>query len=157
MFGSNYFNKNSILRIEKGPFYFKFCILFNFQDPRFSFDFRPLLSRASVKVLVKDIPQRLVCQEVFSSFSDFFSLYLKVIQYFISQTILQPQSRILKTIIHTYDFEVWHLKYLYVIILFAGTEKYPRGRRGGFAKALGRATGAGVRIPPSPPKTQWAS
>ena len=34
MFGSNYFNKNSILRIEKGPFYFKFCILFNFQDPR---------------------------------------------------------------------------------------------------------------------------
>ena len=33
MFGSNYFNKNSILRIEKGPFYFKFCILFNFQDP----------------------------------------------------------------------------------------------------------------------------
>ena len=31
-------------------------------------------------------------------------------------------------------------------------EKYPRGRRGGFAKALGRATGAGVRIPPSPPK-----
>jgi len=39
MFGSNYFNKNSILRIEKGPFYFKFCILFNFQDPRISFDF----------------------------------------------------------------------------------------------------------------------
>ena len=35
MFGSNYFNKNSILRIEKGPFYFKFCILFNFQDPCF--------------------------------------------------------------------------------------------------------------------------
>ena len=35
---------------------------------------------------------------------------------------------------------------------FAGREKYPRGRRGGFAKALGRATGAGVRIPPSPPK-----
>ena len=35
MFGSNYFNKNSILRIEKGPFYFKFCILFNFQDPRY--------------------------------------------------------------------------------------------------------------------------
>ena len=53
---------------------------------------------------------------------------------------------------HLYYFEVWHLKYLYVIILFAGREKYPRGRRGGFAKALGRATGAGVRIPPSPPK-----
>ena len=53
---------------------------------------------------------------------------------------------------HIYYFEVWHLKYLYVIILFAGREKYPRGRRGGFAKALGRATGAGVRIPPSPPK-----
>ena len=40
MFGSNYFNKNSILRIEKGPFYFKFCILFNFQDPCI-----PLISR----------------------------------------------------------------------------------------------------------------
>ena len=77
MFGSNYFNKNSILRIEKGPFYFKFCILFNFQDPRFSFDFRPLLLRASVKVLVKDIPQRLVCQEVFSTFLKFFSKVLK--------------------------------------------------------------------------------
>ena len=31
------------------------------------------------------------------------------------------------------------------------SEKYPRGRRGGFAKALGWATGARVRIPPSPP------
>ena len=68
MFGSNYFNKNSILRIEKGPFYFKFCILFNFQDPRFSFDFQAHFCRASVKVLVKDIPQRDICQGVFSSF-----------------------------------------------------------------------------------------
>ena len=65
MFGSNYLIKNSILRIEKGPFYFKFCILFNFQDPRFSFDFYAQSDRASVKVLVKDIPQELVCQEVF--------------------------------------------------------------------------------------------
>ena len=56
-FGSNYFNKNSILRIEKGPFYFKFCILFNFQDPRFSFVFRLTFLCASVKVLVKDITQ----------------------------------------------------------------------------------------------------
>ena len=48
---------------------------------------------------------------------------------------------------------MWQLNSLYVNILFARqTEKYPRGRRGGFAKALGRATGAGVRIPPSPPK-----
>lgn len=30
-------------------------------------------------------------------------------------------------------------------------EKYPRGRRGGFAKALGGATCARVRLPPSPP------
>ena len=30
-------------------------------------------------------------------------------------------------------------------------EKYPRGRRGGFAKALGGVTRAGVRLPPSPP------
>ena len=70
-------NKNSILRIEKGPFYFKFCILFNFQDPRFSFDFSLAFQRGSVKVLVKDIPQRLVCQEVFSSFLKFFSKGLK--------------------------------------------------------------------------------
>lgn len=28
---------------------------------------------------------------------------------------------------------------------------YPRGRRGGFAKALGGATRARVRLPPSPP------
>ena len=80
MFGSNYFNKNSILRIEKGPFYFKFCILFNFQDPRFSFDPAACFLRASVKVLVKDIPQKRLSQEVFSSFGDFFSFYLKVIQ-----------------------------------------------------------------------------
>ena len=68
MFGSNYFNKNSILRIEKGPFYFKFCILFNFQDPCISFDFLALFVCASVKVLVKDIPQECVCQAVFLSF-----------------------------------------------------------------------------------------
>ena len=63
----------------------------------------------------------------------------------------QMQSGKMQYLIHML-FGVWHLKYLYVIILFAGMEKYPRGRRGGFAKALGRATGAGVRIPPSPPK-----
>jgi hypothetical protein len=68
MFGSNYFNKNSILRIEKGPFYFKFCILFNFQDPCFSFDFCARFLRASVKVLVKDIPQRTLSQGLFSCF-----------------------------------------------------------------------------------------
>ena len=68
MFGSNYFNKNSILRIEKGPFYFKFCILFNFQDPRFSFDFYAQSDRAFVKVLVKDIPRSELSQEVFSRF-----------------------------------------------------------------------------------------
>ena len=40
-----------------------------------------------------------------------------------------------------------------MLIYFSrGMEKYPRGRRGGFAKALGRATGARVRIPPSPPR-----
>ena len=77
MFGSNYFNKNSILRIEKGPFYFKFCILFNFQDPRFSFDFCAHFLCASVKVLVKDIPQELGCQEVFSLFLKFFSKVAK--------------------------------------------------------------------------------
>jgi len=77
MFGSNYFNKNSILRIEKGPFYFKFCILFNFQDPRISFDFLLTFLCASVKVLVKDIPQRLVCQELFSLFLKFFSKVAK--------------------------------------------------------------------------------
>ena len=77
MFGSNYFNKNSILRIEKGPFYFKFCILFNFQDPRISFDFPLTFLCASVKVLVKDIPQRLVCQELFSLFLKFFSKVAK--------------------------------------------------------------------------------
>ncbi|MBQ1298029.1 MAG: hypothetical protein IIY21_28580, partial [Clostridiales bacterium] len=77
MFGSNYFNKNSILRIEKGPFYFKFCILFNFQDPRISFDFLLTFVCASVKVLVKDIPQRLVCQELFSLFLKFFSKVAK--------------------------------------------------------------------------------
>ena len=77
MFGSNYFNKNSILRIEKGPFYFKFCILFNFQDPRFSFVFQLTFLCASVKVLVKDIPQNRRCQELFSSFLEFFSKALK--------------------------------------------------------------------------------
>ena len=77
MFGSNYFNKNSILRIEKGPFYFKFCILFNFQDPRISFDFVLTFLCASVKVLVKDIPQELGCQEVFSLFLKFFSKVAK--------------------------------------------------------------------------------
>ena len=51
-----------------------------------------------------------------------------------------------------FAFWVWQIENLYVNILFVGTEKYPRGRRGGFAKALGRATGAGVRLPPSPPK-----
>ena len=77
MFGSNYFNKNSILRIEKGPFYFKFCILFNFQDPCFSFDFSARSTRASVKVLVKDIPQRRLSQEVFSTFLKIFSKVAK--------------------------------------------------------------------------------
>ncbi|MBR2548960.1 MAG: hypothetical protein IKE92_02945, partial [Clostridiales bacterium] len=67
-FGSNYFNKNSILRIEKGPFYFKFCILFNFQDPRFFFDFYAQSNRAFVKVLVKNIPPSELSQEVFSRF-----------------------------------------------------------------------------------------
>ena len=79
MFGSNYFNKNSILRIEKGPFYFKFCILFNFQDPRISFDFSLTFLCASVKVLDYSNSASLLCQELFSCFSDFFSLYLKVI------------------------------------------------------------------------------
>ncbi len=36
-------------------------------------------------------------------------------------------------------------------------EKYPRGRRGGFAKALGCASGARVRIPPSPPQKHHIS
>ena len=80
MFGSNYFNKNSILRIEKGPFYFKFCILFNFQDPRFSFDFRLSFSCASVKVLDYSNSVSLFCQELFLGFLDFFSLYLKELQ-----------------------------------------------------------------------------
>ena len=31
-------------------------------------------------------------------------------------------------------------------------EKYSRGRRGAPAKGVGRATGARVQIPPSPPK-----
>ena len=68
MFGSNYFNKNSILRIEKGPFYFKFCILFNFQDPRFSFDFCLAFLRGSVKVLDYSNSASLFCQELFLGF-----------------------------------------------------------------------------------------
>ena len=79
MFGSNYFNKNSILRIEKGPFYFKFCILFNFQDPRFSFDLTACFLLASVKVLDYSNSADLLCQGLFLTFGDFFSFYLKVI------------------------------------------------------------------------------
>ena len=77
MFGSNYFNKNSILRIEKGPFYFKFCILFNFQDPCFSFDFCAHFLCASVKVLDYSNSVPLICQELFSLFLKFFSKVAK--------------------------------------------------------------------------------
>ena len=35
--------------------------------------------------------------------------------------------------------------------LLQETEKYSRGRRGAPAKGVGRATGARVQIPPSPP------
>ena len=151
MFGSNYFNKNSILRIEKGPFYFKFCILFNFQDPCISFDFPAHLVCASVKVLDNCNSTGLFCQGLFLCFWDFFSLYLKVIP-LLSPDILQSQSRPEKTYFITFALGV-AFKIPLCYYSFAGREKYPRGRRGGFAKALGRATGAGVRIPPSPPKT----
>ena len=155
MFGSNYFNKNSILRIEKGPFYFKFCILFNFQDPRFSFDFLLTFLCASVKVLDNCNSADLFCQGLFSWFENFFSLYLKVFP-LLSADILQSQSLSEKTYFITFALGV-AFKIPLCYYSFAGREKYPRGRRGGFAKALGRATGAGVRIPPSPPKMQRAS
>ena len=155
MFGSNYFNKNSILRIEKGPFYFKFCILFNFQDPCISFDFLAHFVCASVKVLDNCNSTDLFCQGLFLCFWDFFSLYLKVIP-FLSPDILQSQSLSEKTYFITFALGV-AFKIPLCYYSFAGREKYPRGRRGGFAKALGRATGAGVRIPPSPPKMQRAS
>ena len=150
MFGSNYFNKNSILRIEKGPFYFKFCILFNFQDPCISFDFLAHFVCASVKVLDNCNSTDLFCQGLFLCFWDFFSLYLKVIP-LLQGVILQSQSRLEKTYFITFALIV-AFKIPLCYYSFAGREKYPRGRRGGFAKALGRATGAGVRIPPSPPK-----
>ena len=38
--------------------------------------------------------------------------------------------------------------------LHIDTEKYPSGRRGGFAKALGGLNRARVRLPPSPPKNR---
>ena len=65
--------------------------------------------------------------------------------------ILHSQRRSEKTYFITSAFIV-AFKIPLCYYSFAGREKYPRGRRGGFAKALGRATGAGVRIPPSPPK-----
>ena len=151
MFGSNYFNKNSILRIEKGPFYFKFCILFNFQDPRFSFDFRAHLSRASVKVLDYSNAAGPFCQGLFSCFENFFSLYLKVIP-LLQAVILQSQSRLEKTYFITFALIV-AFKIPLCYYSFAGREKYPRYRMESFAKSLGRATGAGVRITPSPQKT----
>ena len=149
MFGSNYFNKNSILRIEKGPFYFKFCILFNFQDPCISFDFSAHFVCASVKVLDNCNSTDLFCQGLFLCFYDFFSLYLKVLP-LKENAILQSQALIEKTYFITFALIV-AFKIPLCYYSFAGREKYPRGRRGGFAKALGRATGAGVRIPPSPP------
>ena len=70
----------------------------------------------------------------------------------LSPDILQSQSLSEKTYFITFALGV-AFKIPLCYYSFAGREKYPRGRRGGFAKALGRATGAGVRIPPSPPKT----
>ena len=63
----------------------------------------------------------------------------------------RPKNIIIYYIIGQTVIKVWQIKCLYVKILFAGKEKYPRGRRGGFAKALGGATRARVRLPPSPP------
>ena len=93
MFGSNYFNKNSILRIEKGPFYFKFCILFNFQDPRFSFDFWAHSTGAFVKVLDYSNSVDPVCQELFSYISKLITVlyyaneffYIPYIEYKLSE------------------------------------------------------------------------
>ena len=116
-----------------------------------SFDFQALFCCASVKVLDNCNSAGPFCQGLFSCFENFFSLYLKVIQ-LLSADILQSQSLSEKTYFITFALGV-AFKIPLCYYSFAGREKYPRGRRGGFAKALGRATGAGVRIPPSPPKT----
>ena len=118
---------------------------------RATFDFQALFCCASVKVLDNCNSTDLFCQGLFSCFENFFSLYLKVIQ-LLQALILQSQSRLEKTYFITFALGV-AFKMPLCYYSFAGREKYPRGRRGGFAKALGRATGAGVRIPPSPPSS----
>ena len=82
------------------------------------------------------------------SVKDFFSIFQINSDYF---------NTLMKSASSTHEFRttklwLWQLKNVCVkISCNRSTEKYPRGRRGGFAKALGRATGARVRIPPSPP------
>ena len=115
-----------------------------------SFDFLALFVCASVKVLDNFNSTDLFCQGLFLCFYDFFSLYLKELP-LKENAILQSQALIEKTYFITFALIV-AFKIPLCYYSFAGREKYPRGRRGGFAKALGRATGAGVRIPPSPPK-----
>ena len=75
MFGSNYFNKNSILRIEKGPFYFKFCILFNFQDPCFPSIFGRVYLVPPSKCLIILIRTTYYVKNFFRLFKTFF-LYI---------------------------------------------------------------------------------
>ena len=154
MFGSNYLIKTQFLELKKVRFTSSFAFYSIFKI-RATFDFKALFCCASVKVLDNCNSTDLFCQGLFSCFENFFSLYLKVIP-LLQALILQSQSRLEKTYFITFALGV-AFKMPLCYYSFAGREKYPRGRRGGFAKALGRATGAGVRIPPSPPKTQWAS
>ena len=76
MFGSNYFNKNSILRIEKGPFYFKFCILFNFQDPRIPLISRHIFVVPPSKCSIIVIRQTYSVKDFFSCFESFFIKFI---------------------------------------------------------------------------------
>ena len=69
----NYFNKNSILRIEKGPLLLQVsCILFNFQVPRLTTSLR-ILTAPSVKVLDNCTVWDRFCQGLFSRFLKLFS------------------------------------------------------------------------------------
>ena len=97
MFGSNYFNKNSILRIEKGPFYFKFCILFNFQDPRFPLISRHIYVVPPSKCSIILIRRAYSVKDFFPVFWTFFLHDLKVYAYYFKYcTLLSVKSRTIR-------------------------------------------------------------
>ena len=96
-FGSNYFNKNSILRIEKGPFYFKFCILFNFQDPRFPLISRHIYVVPPSKCSIILIRRAYSVKDFFPVFWTFFLHDLKVYAYYFKYcTLLSVKSRTIR-------------------------------------------------------------